>query len=140
MTTRARSGIVVAAVVAAAVASAGGCGAKAHRGEPLGPRVVARSDDQIQGERLFFQFCSQCHPGGAGGLGPAINDKPLPAFAIKTQIRAGVGAMPSFGPDQLSDDDLDKITDYIAEMMRTAPTYEVAKRNRKNAGWTGAPL
>src|SRR5690348_213165 len=84
------------------------CGAE-HRGEPSGSELVPPTLTLAEGEHLFHKFCYQCHPGGMSGLGPAINDKPLPALAIRTQIRVGAGAMPSFGPDWLSDHQVDEI-------------------------------
>jgi mono/diheme cytochrome c family protein len=66
-----------------------------------------------EGERVFAANCHQCHPGGAGGLGPAINDKPLPVTLIKTQVRQGLGAMPAFSRDEVSDAQLDDIARYL---------------------------
>lgn len=100
----------------------GACGAE-RRGEPTGPRVTPDTAREARGEALFHRFCYQCHPGGEAGLGPAINDKPLPAFAIKTQIRKGVGAMPSFSAELLSDGDVDAIIAYLGEMRATPPTH-----------------
>ena len=39
---------------------------------------------------------------GEAGLGPEINDKPLPGFLIKFQVRHGMGTMPSFKKDRIS--------------------------------------
>ena len=97
---------------------AAGCGLE-HRGEPQGPRVVPDTATEARGERLYARFCYQCHPGGEAGLGPALNDKPLPQLAIRTQIRAGVGAMPAFGDDLLRDADVEAIAAYVAEMRAT---------------------
>jgi mono/diheme cytochrome c family protein len=96
------------------------CGAE-HRGEPEAADVIPASRDELRGKRLFQRFCYQCHPGGSQGLGPALNDKPLPAAAIRTQIRAGVGAMPSFGTDWLSDDQVAQIADYVTT-LHAAPS------------------
>jgi mono/diheme cytochrome c family protein len=98
------------------------CG-RSHRGEPQGPSVTPDSAHEARGAVLFRKLCFQCHPGGNSGLGPALNDKPLPEAAIRTQIREGVGAMPSFGEDQLSDGDVDAIADYIQEMRATPATF-----------------
>jgi mono/diheme cytochrome c family protein len=98
------------------------CGT-ARRGEPAGPKVAVDSAHEARGEQLFFRNCSPCHPGGEAGLGPAINDKPLPELAIKTQIRAGVGAMPAFSEEELSDRDMDAIVEYIEEMRDTPATH-----------------
>jgi mono/diheme cytochrome c family protein len=88
------------------------CG-RQHRGQPRAPEVQPDTAAEARGKRLFARFCYQCHPGGAGGLGPAINDKPLPAFAIKTQIRKGVGAMPAFDGNWLTDRQVADIAAYV---------------------------
>jgi mono/diheme cytochrome c family protein len=107
------------------------CGAE-HRGEPRAPELVPDSAATARGEHLFHKFCYQCHPGGAAGVGPAINDKPLPKLAIKTQIRKGVGSMPAFGDDWLSDAQVDDIASYVTA-LHDAPaereeTEETARR------------
>ena len=94
------------------------CGPK-HRGAPHGPPIRSVITEH-RGKTLFQKFCYKCHPNGHTGLGPAINDKPLPEFAIKTQIRTGVGAMPSFDHSLLSDADVDAIADYL-QQLRDAP-------------------
>jgi mono/diheme cytochrome c family protein len=91
------------------------CGAE-HRGEPQSAEVIPATRSELHGKRLFQKFCYQCHPGGSQGLGPALNDKPLPAAAIRTQIRAGVGAMPSFGKDWLTDQQVAEIADYVTTL------------------------
>ena len=101
-----------------------GCGQE-HRGEPRAPELVPENAAVARGERLFQKFCYQCHPGGSAGLGPAINDKPLPKLAIATQIREGIGAMPAFGEDWLSDTQVDDIASYV-QALRDAP----AKREK----------
>jgi mono/diheme cytochrome c family protein len=75
---------------------------------------------EAEGERLFHRFCYPCHPGGEAGLGPAINDKPLPAVAIRTQIRRGLGAMPAFSDEWLSDREVRAITADV-QALRRAP-------------------
>jgi len=115
MRPRRRSIEICAIVIMAAIG--GGCGAE-HRGEPEGPSIQPDDRVEAQGERLFLRFCFQCHPGGAAGLGPALNNKPLPKAAIETQIRKGVGAMPAF-EDLLSETDIDAIAAYVQEMRAT---------------------
>src|SRR3954451_21866932 len=89
-----------------------GCGPE-RRSAPY-TRELDTSDQAVaDGERVFAANCYQCHPGGAGGLGPAINDKPLPVTAIKTQVRQGLGAMPAFSRDEVSDAQLDDIAKYL---------------------------
>jgi mono/diheme cytochrome c family protein len=94
-----------------------GCGS-VRRGEPItGP--LDRSDSRVKNGQLVFQkFCHQCHPGGEGGLGPGLNNKPAPVWLMKTQVRAGLGAMPSFGKDQISGKDLDVLMEYILALRK----------------------
>jgi len=89
-----------------------------RRGEPIvGP--LGSADPQInQGQVVFQQHCYKCHPGGEGGLGPAINDKPLPVFLMKTQVRSGLGAMPSFHKPDIPRDELDALMKYIVALRR----------------------
>jgi mono/diheme cytochrome c family protein len=109
---------IVASVVISVVTVAA-CGIE-HRGEPRAPELVPESAAVARGERLFQRFCYQCHPGGAAGVGPALNDKPLPKLAIATQIRTGVGAMPAFDETWLTDNQVDDITAYV-QALRAAP-------------------
>jgi mono/diheme cytochrome c family protein len=97
------------------------CGSQ-HRGEPNGPRVVPDTVAEARGARLFSRNCYQCHPGGGSGLGPALNNKPLPEVAIRTQIREGVGAMPAFDGDMLTDDEVAAIAKYVQELRGTPAT------------------
>jgi mono/diheme cytochrome c family protein len=95
------------------------CGT-ARRSEPLvGPPQL--SGEQPRGQRVFMEFCNQCHPGGDAGLALAINNKPLPAAAIKLQVRKGVGQMPAFGPDVIPDVDLDPLVSYMGAIRKNRP-------------------
>jgi len=103
------------AILLAAFVSA--CGA-ARRSEPLKGAVAINDPRVAHGRLVFMGACHRCHPGGEAGLGPALNDKPLPEFLIKTQIRAGLGAMPAFGPERLSDADVDAVIRYMKLIRR----------------------
>ncbi|HEY0711777.1 MAG TPA: cytochrome c [Polyangia bacterium] len=93
-----------------------GCGT-ARRSEPLvGPPNL--SAEQTRGERVFMEFCHQCHPGGDAGLALAINNKPLPGAAIKLQVRKGVGHMPAFGADVIPDAELDPLVSYLSAIRK----------------------
>jgi mono/diheme cytochrome c family protein len=85
----------------------------ARRSEPLVGVLPVLSPQVAQGQKIFMAQCHQCHPGGEAGLGPAINNKPLPAFAIRFQVRYGWGAMPAFSQDQISDVELDAVVAYL---------------------------
>ena len=105
------------ALLAAAIVWAGGC-SSARRGEPLhGPLPVA--DARVERGRLvFMQHCQKCHPGGEAGLGPGLNDKPLPKFLQHFQIRHGLGAMPAFPPAEISEAQLDDLLEYLHALRR----------------------
>ena len=106
----------IAAVVLLGAAPLG-CGT-ARRAEPLvGP--IQLSEHEQLGRKVFSQHCYQCHPNGAGGVGPAINDKPLPQALIRTQVRAGLGAMPGFDEEHISDDELKALSAYLATLRKS---------------------
>lgn len=98
--------------------SLGAC-AGARRDEPFAPEVVLDDARQVRGEQVFARECAQCHPNGEAGLGPAINDRPLPKALIAAQIRAGVGAMPAFDESMMSSDDVDAVTEYLLALRRS---------------------
>jgi mono/diheme cytochrome c family protein len=79
----------------------------------MGRTEVGIHDGFSEGRRVFMNRCHQCHPGGEGGLGPAINNKPLPGFLIHFQIRHGLGAMPSFPPDKISEEEIHSVIAYL---------------------------
>ena len=54
-----------------------------------------------------------CHPGGEGGLGPSLNDKLLPAVAIRTQVRHGLGVMPHFPEKEIPPKELEALVAYM---------------------------
>ncbi len=106
-------GITFALLVGALLAGAlSGC-ATARRSEPLAPPFSSNDPLVQRGERVFFQHCHYCHPHGEGGLGPALNNKPLPGFLVKFQARHGLGAMPRFGEDKIPARDLDAVAEYL---------------------------
>jgi mono/diheme cytochrome c family protein len=89
-----------------------GCGPE-RRGEPITKALDPKDPRVALGHHVFSQHCYQCHPGGAAGLAPAINDKPLPVNLIKTQVRQGLGAMPAFSKQEISDEELDGVVRYL---------------------------
>ena len=92
-------------------------GCDARRGEPIiGP--MALDDHLKRGQQVYDVYCYKCHTKGEGGLAPAINDKPLPRFLMKTQVRLGLGTMPSFSKQQINDEDLDALVDYLVALRR----------------------
>lgn len=93
-------------------------GCSARRSEPVAGPLPVASPELAQGEIAFDVHCSHCHPGGEKGLAPAINNKPLPGFLIKFQVRHGVGAMPAFSEREIADEDLDALVKYLKALRR----------------------
>jgi len=108
--------VLLAAVAILAVAIIG-C-SSARRGEAIGRPVQVSSPEIQRGQIVFQQHCHRCHPGGEGGLGPSLNNKPVPSFLMKTQVRAGLGAMPEFDKHEISPDELDDLMRYIIFLRR----------------------
>ncbi|HYH21411.1 MAG TPA: cytochrome c [Azospirillum sp.] len=113
------------ALVLGAALALGACDDTARRGVAfLGPMELT-DPKLVAGERAFMRACNQCHPRGEAGLGLALNDKPLPDFAIRAQVRAGLGAMPAFSREDLSDADLDAIIAYLDYLRGRGPFRNV---------------
>lgn len=104
--------------IAAAILPIAAC-TTARRSEPIIGESPAKSAAFAEGRRAFMQYCHTCHPGGEAGLGPAINNKPLPAALIKFQVRHGLGAMPAFKPDHIEQRELDAIAAYLIALRRS---------------------
>jgi mono/diheme cytochrome c family protein len=73
------------------------------------------ADHAAEGKQLYLaKGCAACHGQNAEGsdIAPA-----LPGHTkeqVLRQVRTPVGNMPSFGPEKISDDELEMIADYIA--------------------------
>ncbi len=91
------------------------CG-PAYRGEPVYGPLLIDEPELALGQRVFMAHCHQCHPGGASGLGPGINDKPLPGWLIAFQVRNGLGVMPAFSPEEISDEELEALLRYLERL------------------------
>jgi mono/diheme cytochrome c family protein len=107
---------IAAAGGAAAAAAALACGS-ARKSPPLaGP--TALDERERRGEIAYMRHCHSCHPNGEAGLGPSLNDKPLPGALIKAQVRKGIGAMPSFDDGRIGDAELDDVVAYLGALRR----------------------
>jgi mono/diheme cytochrome c family protein len=100
------AGLGIAALLAAA------CGSP-RRSEAMLGSMEIRSPEVARGRIVYARNCDECHPGGAAGLGPSLNNKPLPGFLIRFQVRHGMGAMPAFSEKKISDEDLDAVIEYV---------------------------
>lgn len=117
MTTRKPSRLLAVACLFAAVIVVIGCG-RTRRGEPVTEPLQSDDPRVALGHRVYSQHCYQCHPGGAAGLAPAINNKPLPVGLMKTQVRQGLGLMPAFSREEITDEELDAVIRYL-KALRT---------------------
>jgi mono/diheme cytochrome c family protein len=113
-------------LAAAVVASCG----DARRGPPTHPPLRLDTAAEQRGQVVFFMFCHQCHPQGEAGLGPAINNKPVPSAAIRLQVRQGLGAMPSFSDNEISERELDDLLAYLDALREQD---EVKKKEVRSA-------
>jgi mono/diheme cytochrome c family protein len=90
----------------------------ARRSEPIAGPLGDSSPAVLRGEVAFDHYCSHCHPSGERGLAPALNNKPLPGFLIKFQVRHGLGSMPAFSERVIPPDELDAIVRYMKALRR----------------------
>ena len=89
------------------------CGAS-RQSPPLQHEPAVLNQEALLGQRVFMRECNGCHPQGDGGLGPALNDKPVPVAAIKLQVRQGLGAMPAFSEREISAQELDALLAFMS--------------------------
>lgn|SRR5690625_581068 len=114
-----KSAVVLAFLSVTALLVVGGC-QSARRGAPF-TAVSLETPELVAGQKVFQTHCSHCHPGGDGGLGPAINNKPLPDFLIRFQIRNGLGVMPAFSEEQISEAEMENLLNYLAVLKKQKP-------------------
>jgi mono/diheme cytochrome c family protein len=88
-----------------------------RRSAPIIGEVKLENEQQKNGQLVFMEQCNQCHPGGDAGLGPALNNKPVPEAMMRLQVRTGLGAMPAIPAHALSERELDDLVEYL-EVMR----------------------
>jgi ubiquinol-cytochrome c reductase cytochrome c subunit len=93
-------------------------------GPPI-PSVQVVGADLSEGRDLFIDTCAACHGPGAGGdavgggyVAPSLlGDDPV---IVGEAVRTGPGAMPVFGPGQISDEELDAIAAYLIYLREDA--------------------
>ena len=85
-----------------------------RKGEPITQKEFQPANNRIaNGERVFMAHCQKCHPGGEGGLGPAINSNPAPQFVKRFQLLHGLGVMPAFKKNEITKPDLYDVSKYL---------------------------
>jgi mono/diheme cytochrome c family protein len=101
-------------IILAAIVGLTAAGCALRRSEPIVGKTFTAKNMHVQhGEELYMRNCQKCHPGGEGGLGPALNPNPAPGFVKKLQVRVGLGVMPSFNHQEIAKEDLKDIAKYI---------------------------
>lgn len=100
-----------------------GCGTARRGAAVTDPQVPPTAQVRL-GERVFDATCNGCHPGGTAGIGVALNNKPLPGWLIRFQVRNGVGAMPAFSEEAVSAAELDALVAYLQWLRRLDPRDE----------------
>lgn len=114
---RALRGTVTAAFISAASLIFSGCG-PTRSSEPVVTDMPLTDASIQRGKTVFDANCHSCHLQGQGGMGPALNNKPLPKFLIKLQVRNGLGVMPAFSEKQISDQELEDLANYVVALRQ----------------------
>jgi mono/diheme cytochrome c family protein len=70
------------------------------------------STDVATGTEVYAEFCEGCHPGGEEGDGPKIAGAEASPSQLRWQVRSGGDDMPAFGPDKISNADLETLLAY----------------------------
>jgi mono/diheme cytochrome c family protein len=106
--------VLILGIVTVAAASVSFESCSLRKAEPLTGRPFTAADASVaNGERVYMAYCQKCHPGGEGGLGPAINPNPAPGFVKRFQVRHGLGVMPAFKRNEITKSDLHDISAYL---------------------------
>lgn len=73
----------------------------------------------LTGRQIFLRSCNTCHPGGAKGMGPAL-DKLAEHFpadqGLKSFIRKGKGIMPAQPKEALNDREMENLVEYLRSL------------------------
>ena len=110
--------VVFGTMMFAYACSKGGKGTTAAAVSYEGPIA---STDLESGAEVYAEFCEGCHPGGQEGDGPAIVGLDWPPAKMRQQIREGEDDMPAFGPEKISDEDLEALLAYSVTIGATEP-------------------
>jgi mono/diheme cytochrome c family protein len=105
-----------------------------RRGEPIAGPLELTDVSLQRGREVFDTHCYKCHLQGEGGMSPIINDKPLPRFLMKFQVRHGLGAMPAFPEDAIGDRELDDLLDYIVALRHHGSSQKSEAGGHKSEG------
>ncbi len=99
---------------------------------PLPGSEAEEGEAALDGATLFEKFtCSGCHgSNGEGGVGPALTQAELPADELVEIIRDGTGIMKGYGPDVMSDEEVDAVVQHMQAIGRgeVQPSLILEKR------------
>ncbi|MDQ2806761.1 MAG: cytochrome c, partial [Chloroflexota bacterium] len=98
-----------AAVVGLTLAAVVGC----DLGTPVTPAATPLPSVAATGQAVFARYCTACHPGGGRGSGPSLITSRESDAQRRAIVRQGHRPMPAFGPDVISDADLDALLAYV---------------------------
>jgi mono/diheme cytochrome c family protein len=112
------------------------CGT-ARRSEPIMGTMMTRNEHIDHGEMVFINNCQKCHPGGEAGLGPPINNIPIPGFALRFRVRnkaflLGLGRMPSFKKHEINRSDMDDLVAYLHALKKNDEDAHDSNRGKRN--------
>ncbi len=75
------------------------------------------SMQQLHGKSIYNKICAYCHD---AGVGPVITGRQLPPEYVRTIVRMGNGAMPSFRESEISDEMLKQVAELIRSSASSA--------------------
>jgi mono/diheme cytochrome c family protein len=91
-----------------AIAIAGATVARTASAAPPAPTEAFVWKD---GREVYAKVCAYCHE---QGVGPVIRGRALPSVYVRTIVRNGSRAMPSFRAAEIDDESLEKLAEYIS--------------------------
>lgn len=79
--------------------------------------AATRQSDPPPGKAPFTRVCSGCHgPNAEGAQGPKIAGIELEYDDFLAKVRHSGGEMPSFSKNQISDDEVKAVFDYLKSL------------------------
>jgi mono/diheme cytochrome c family protein len=86
-------------------------GATTARTSSAAPPAPSEAFVWKDGSEVYAKVCAYCHD---QGVGPVIRGRALPPAYIRTIVRNGNRAMPSFRAAEIDDGSLAKLAEYIS--------------------------
>ncbi|MGC2129342.1 MAG: c-type cytochrome [Candidatus Aquilonibacter sp.] len=106
-------------------------------GNPQLPRLA--SGNPARGRAIFAENCEQCHGVSAHGasvgyanIAPSLMH--TPPEQIGEAVRSGPGEMPRFGPDVMTETNLDDLVSYVGYLQHEKRSYNPGGLQLANVG------